>query len=124
MQHTRSRGETTTPYNLAQLVGRDGTTRAAKALGVSTTTIHKARTTGEVSKVVEVAAAGLLKYAAATQPHRPDEARTFEPRAVVHEVPNRNPSLDTKLYLIEVPEAKGAIVERFAEALGAHVLSA
>lgn len=117
-EHTsRSRGETIEPKATAELVMRDGVTRAARALGVSTTTLHKARNANEVSKVVEVAAAGLLGYNAA-------EPRSFSPRAIARQVPNLNPQLDTTLYLIEVPADRAEIVEQFAEKLGAHVLKA
>jgi hypothetical protein len=116
----RIRGETTTPRYTADLVIRDGVTKAAKALGVSTTTLHKARATNEVSKVVEVAAAGILKWA---KPPAAEE-RSFSPAARVQEVPNLNPSLETDLYLIEVPREQAPLVERFAQAIHAHVLRA
>lgn len=126
MQHTstaRQKGETVKPNATTKLVERDGVTKAAKALGVSTTTLHKARNQHVVSKVVEVAAAGILKYNVAAE----DDTRSFSPPdrpVAIERVPNLNPSLDTTLYLLEVPSDKVPIVERFAEAIHAHVLRA
>lgn len=115
----RSRGEVAVPKATADLVIRDGVTKAARALGVSTTTLHKARVSNEVSKVVEVAAAGLLGYNSST------ERRSFSSsEATVRQVPNLNTALDTELFLVEVPADKAPLVEKFAEMVHATILRA
>lgn len=121
-QPARLRGETTTPANLQKLVETKGVTKAAKDLGISTTTIHKARITGAVSKVIEIAAEGLLRHA--TPPSLGTRPGPATRRASVSEVSDLNANHATTLYLIEVPIGSAPLVEKFAERLGAHMLKA
>lgn len=58
---TRDKGEIVPPLRTLQLVSVMGVTRASKELGVSMTTLHKARKNGYVSKVIEVASDGVLR---------------------------------------------------------------
>jgi hypothetical protein len=58
----RSKGETVIPIATLALVQKIGVTRASKEIGVSTTTLHKARKGNIVSKVVEIAAESALAH--------------------------------------------------------------
>lgn len=110
----RIKGETTAPLNTLALVQKLGVTRASKELGVSTTTLHKARKGNIVSKVVEIAATHALEHlgkvpAAAALAHVP-------PAPAVTSFDGT-----TTLFLLEVPAAKAPMVERFAQHLGAKL---
>lgn len=91
MQSQRNKGEVVTAEDTLRLMSTVGPSRAARYLGVSTTTLHKARNSHEVSKVIEVASAGVLR------------ALSAEP--VKH--------LDT--VILEVEHHKMPLVEKFAE---------
>lgn len=115
----RIKGETTVPTNTLNLVQKIGVTRASKELGVSTTTLHKARKGNVVSKVVEIAATHALEHLGDT-PRAASLAR-------VPEMPN-SPIISadgaTVLFLLEVPAEKAAVVQHFAERLGGKLMAA
>ena len=113
------------PDKTLMLMKSLGPTRAAQALGVSTTTLYKARATGEVSKVLEIAAegalSGTLSHSLARTVTEPEAPAPAAPEAV------KWPSVAIKepmaLCLVEVPRAKLSMIERLAKALGAVSVS-
>lgn len=114
---TRSKGETVVPSATLALVQKVGVTRASKEIGVSTTTLHKARKGGIVSKVVEIAAARALE-------HLGDHPGATPPAARLASIPAPPPQGDTILFLLEVSPDKAAMVEKFAQHLGAKLMAA
>lgn len=109
----RTKGEFVPPVNLMKLVKQIGPGKAHDLLGISTTMIHKARRENAVSKVVEVAAAALLK----SMPDLKD-AKLAGP-SPAHKATY---AIDTTvvMVLLSVPQAKLSIVQKFAESLGAE----
>lgn len=106
-QDATRRGETMKPNAVFKLIDTVGASRAARLLGVSTTTLQTARHKGEISKVIEIAAAGLLRdivtaggSSAARQP------------------------VATAVFLLEVREDQVPAVEMFAKAFQATLVSA
>lgn len=108
----RVKGETVAPTNTLLLVQRVGVTRAHRELGVSTTTLHKARKQGVVSRVVEIAATATL-----AQLGKPAEAapQPFAPKQVSHAAG------ETVMLLVSADPAKAAAIQDFASRLGAEV---
>lgn len=106
----RTKGEFVPPVNLMKLVKQIGPGKAHDLLGISTTMIHKARRENSVSRVVEVAAAALLK----TMDHKDSHLAAPAPKA--------HYAVDATLVmvLLSVPQSKLAIVQKFAESLGAE----
>lgn len=98
----RVKGEAAEPHDTLKLLDSIGVTKASKALGVSTTTLHKARNEGVVSKVIEVAAG-----------------------AVLSDTPNIKMTPDERLLiLIEAPKSRAAVVERVLKALNVEFTTA
>lgn len=98
----RVKGEATEANDTLKLLQFLGVTKAARALGVSTTTLHKARNEGVVSKVIEVAAG-----------------------AVLSDTPNIKMTPDERLLiLIEAPKSRAAVVERVLKALNVEFTTA
>lgn len=118
MQSHAHRGHFVAPDKTMQLMASLGATRAAEILGVSTTLLYTARQHNEVSKVVEVAAAGALKAPlgrlAANDP-RPEPT----PPTAAPKVPTPEP---VALVLMEVAHSKLPVVEKLAKALHAPIL--
>lgn len=119
----RTKGETCDPVKTLQLVATLGVTKAAKELGVSTTTLHKARRGLTVSKVVEMAATGLLvkhapKRPANAQPAAVAEMASFAP------TPEAEQRHRDALFVIAVDAEKAPLVRRFAELLDAEFVAA
>lgn len=114
--HTeRVKGEVVRPTATLKVIEQMGVTRAARAIGTSTTTLHKARKSGAVvSRVIEVAAQSLLREA-------PAELTNSKPVKLekLHAVPR-----EPVLMLLEVPSDKARIVERLCKALGAKFVEA
>jgi hypothetical protein len=122
----RKRGETTQPRAAMRLVEEIGVTKASRQLGVSTTLLHKARKTHEITKSVELAAkaivarmrepeAGALAAIAGVPP---------EPEPVVngaHHEPEAKPELKRALMLVEGSEKSIAALRHAAEFLGVKV---
>lgn len=109
----RIKGETALPTATLALVGKIGVTRASKEIGTSTTTLHKARKAGVVSKVVEVAAAHALEHLGdvTAAPLRIAARREQRPR-------------QDAMFLLSVSADKAPLVEQFAKALHAELVSA
>lgn len=109
----RIKGETALPVQTLALLGKIGVTRAAKEIGTSTTTLHKARKNNVVSKVVEIAAGNVLEHLGdVTAPAiRIATARAQRPR-------------QEALFLISVSPDKAPVVEAFAKALHAELVAA
>lgn len=105
------RGETVKPSSTVRLMQAIGTSRASRALGVSATTLHKARKLGQVSRVIEVAAEGALR-GVPVQPEPPTRITPVSPKE------------GTVVYLLEVSASKSEVVEKLAEALDATLISA
>jgi hypothetical protein len=121
----RNKGEYVRPTRTLELMDKEGPTRAAKSLGVSTSRLHKARREMKVSKIVEVAANALLKGPA----HRA-EMTSPEP-APISEMHSFSPSPaaeqrrgEETMFLLSVPTEKAELVRRFADMLDAECLSA
>lgn len=93
----RNKGEVVPAEDTLRLMTTVGPSRAARYLGVSTTTLHKARNSQEVSKVIEVASAGVLRGLSAE--------------------PTKH--LDT--FILEVEHHKTPLVEKFAEMVSARL---
>lgn len=111
MMHQRIKGETSKPINTLALLKTLGVTKAAKEIGTSTTTLHKARKNGIVSKVVETAATAVLD-------HLGDAA------AAPKQLKAPEPAHDRRMFLLEVDADKAPLVEKFAELLRAEIISA
>lgn len=103
MQAERIKGETVQPKRTLALLETVGVSKASRALGVSTTTLHKARKLGLVSKVIEVAADGELQRIGGRQP--------------AHQAPV------VDLLLLEIDHAKRPIVERLVRAQGGTIVA-
>lgn len=112
----RVKGETVKPVATMALVQKVGVTRASKEIGVSTTTLHKARKSGVVSKVVEIAAEHAMAHLG-DHPGATKTSRQAAPAIISH-------SGDTALIVMEVPTEKAAMVQKFAEHLGAKLIAA
>jgi len=105
----RTKGETEKPVKLLQLIATMGITRAARQLGISTTTIHKARRHNVVSRVIEIAAANVLRDLAG-------KADGDTPKPAVK-------SDDATIsYLMIVARSKAGVVEQFAKAINATLV--
>lgn len=103
------RSQQTAPQNTIALMDALGATRAARAIGVSTTLLYTARSKGSVSKVVEKAAEGAL---------RGSLVRTAKPVATPAPEPQAQPE-ETALILIEAQKSKVRVIEKMATQLGA-----
>ncbi len=107
----REKGETVSPVKTMQLLSVMGVSRAARALGVSTTTLHKVRKNNLVSKVIEVASEGELRRIA-------DESGS--PGAITAPQPRE----ETVAFLLEVGVSKRDVVEQMARIIGAKIIQA
>lgn len=112
----RVKGETVTPINTLTLISRLGVTRAHRELGVSTTTLHKARKSNVVSKVVEIAATAALANLgqpakAAPQPFTQSTGS------------GKVAGADHIVFLISVERSKEQMVREFARMLGAELIA-
>lgn len=112
--HANHRGQFVTPTKTLALMDTLGASRAARAIGVSTTLLYTARKENEVSKVVEVAAEGALNGTVGV---------TLAPKATV--APTK-PAAETppavRVVLLEVAENKLPMVQKLAKSLGAPIL--
>ena len=105
----RIKGETVTPTATWALMDAVGPSRASRLLGVSTTTLHKTRKHGLVSKVIEVAAHGALR----------DIGGDTAPSSVMPATLRHSPTMTA---ILEYEAGKGAMVDQFAQMIGARVL--
>ncbi len=110
------KGERVTPTNILKLVSSVGVTRAARAIGVSTTTVQTARKKNIATKVVETSAAGVLSNMAAHDivPPTPHKLST----SAVEAAPA------TVIVLLEVEKDRLPLVEKFARAIAAELIAA
>lgn len=113
--HTRQKGDVVVPVKVLQLIDAVGVTRASKALGVSTTTLHKARPKAAnpnplVSRVIEIAAAAALRDLGG------DRAPVDIAALTAHRA--------TRAFLLEVDAAKGDTVKQFAAMVGGKLIAA
>jgi hypothetical protein len=117
----RVKGETVVPTNTLLLISRIGVTRAHRELGVSTTTLHKARQSGVVSKVVEIAATAALSHLGDTAraPVRVTEPQPFTQTTP----PDRITAAGRAVFLISVEQSKAHMVMEFARMLDAEVVA-
>lgn len=113
----RVKGETVNPTNTLLLIERIGVTRAHRELGVSTTTLHKARKSGVVSRVVEIAATAALQHLGS--PVRAASPQPFTQSAS----PDRFTQEDRAVFLISVDRTKENMVREFARMLGAELIA-
>lgn len=126
----RSKGEYVRPTKTLEMMDKYGPTRAARDLGVSASRLHKARRTGEVSKVVEVAATALLRGPLLKNavPHQVAAEERFissapEP-AEKPAAPATSMRGEETMFLISVPAEKAELVRHFAAKLDAECISA
>lgn len=115
---TRSKGETVIPTATLALVQKIGVTRASKEIGVSTTTLHKARKGNIVSKVVEIAAESALAHLGDHPGKRSVATGPIAPAAIA------SPDGRTALIVMEVPTDKVDMVQKFSIHLGAKLIAA
>lgn len=116
----RVKGETAEPVNVLNLMEKIGVTKAAKETGTSTTTLHKARQNGIVSKTIEVAARSVLDHlgdsGTLTAPRpvtaQPTLTQPITPRTQ-RTVPNTEEA--TTVVLMEIPTSREALLRRVAE---------
>jgi hypothetical protein len=109
--HERQKGYVTDPIKTLQLIDAMGVSRASRHLGVSTTTLHKARKPGaKVSRVIEVGAAGVLREIAQPE-HLHANARVSEDHA-------------TRAFLMEVDSGQAALVAEFAKMIHGKLIAA
>ena len=116
----RVKGETTSPVVVLQLMETLGPARAARAMGISPTTLYKAQKTGVVSKNIELAAeavmnqGGVPKAAHAPQPTAPQPAMMARNGGA-------HPAT-TAVVVIEVPATKVELLKRVAQQFGGFVV--
>ena len=79
------------------------------------TTLYKARSTGEVSKVLEIAAEGAL---GGTLGHALANEAANDKHA-----PAKAPAQDMAICLVEVPRSKLVLVEQLVRAIGARCIT-
>lgn len=114
----RSKGETVTPVATLALVQKIGVTRASKEIGVSTTTLHKARKSNVVSKVVEIAAESALTHLG----DHPGKRSVAQGPVAADAIISANGR--TALIVMEVPTDKVEMVQKFSIHLGAKLIAA
>lgn len=119
----RLKGETVEPIETLKLMRLLGVTKTAHRLGVSTTTLHKARSQSVVSRVIEVAAAGeMLREQRGKVTQKPAETPPTNGAAEIPVVSHMQNGA-TVIYLLEVKKTHAPTVEKFAEALKAKYLA-
>lgn len=116
VKQTTPRRNTVPPAKTVQLMTTLGPTKASQQLGVSTTMLHKARQEGEISRVVEIAAAAVLEKLPSETIKKSEPARTEPPRRVERG--------GDAVFLIAMPRDKAPLIERLARELGAEIVVA
>ena len=106
------KGETVPPVSVLKLMDAVGPSRASRLLGVSTTTLHKVRKHGLVSKVIEVAAHGALRDIGGIQN---GHTTSSLPPATTH-------GSNTGVLILEADPAQMGTIERIVASLGARVI--
>lgn len=116
----RVKGALVQPEFTLKLMEHIGPTAAAKQIGTSPGTLHKARNAGMISQPLEVAARGVWRE----QGYSDMEAARVEPvarTANLNEAVHAPISEATVLMLIQVPRGREAIIQKTAEAVGGTV---
>ena len=108
----RVKGETVAPVAVLKLLDEIGPARASRKLGISTTTLYKARNSGVVSKSIELAARAVMDTSGSTPApsnnHAATRAKTTdEERTVV---------------VMELPNSKVELIRRVAEKFGGEIV--
>lgn len=114
----RVKGDVITPDYMLRLMEHVGPTAAAKAIGTTPGTLHKARNAHAVSRPLEVAAKGIWLESYADVVTAPPAPRTADLGAAVHGPTSEG----TVLMLVQVPTARAAMLLKTAEMLGATVV--
>lgn len=110
----RLKGEIVAPVKTLQLMDILNVSRTARELGVSTTTLHKAKKSNMVSRVIEVAAEGKLREIT--------QQATGESGG--HSAPATMQRGQTEVFLLEVDRSKRDMVVKFAEMMGGKLIAA
>jgi hypothetical protein len=123
-QKSESRRATVPPVKVLELMNVMGPGRAARALGVSTTTLYSGRNRGYVSKVLEVAADGALRSSVArlAKPAPMVGTAPAKPAEVTEPAPRPTRPDPTVICLVEVHKSKAHLIAEVAKALGAEYL--
>jgi hypothetical protein len=111
------KGEAVKPVALLQMMEKFGPTRTAKQLGVSTTTLYKARNGNIVSKSIELAASALIG------PPTVEQAQPATHGKVEKLIPQLAADSDKIMLIMEVPKSKAELLKRVALQFGAEVES-
>lgn len=123
----RTKGETVKAVAFMQLDKQIGPTKAAKAIGISGTTLYKARTAGRVSRAYEVAANGILSNPTALEAARRGDMEMLNAALSGPAQASPSPQLhaasaDGKTVLIiSVPNNKADLLRTVAKQFGAEV---
>lgn len=116
----RVKGDIVKPDYLLRLMEHMGPTAAAKEIGTTPGTLHKARNAHAVSRPLEVAARGIWfekGYAEMDRARAEPPARTTDLGEAVHAPTSEGVSL----LLVQVPKGREAIVQKTVEAIGGSV---
>lgn len=116
----RVKGALVQPEFTLKLMEHIGPTAAAKQIGTTPGTLHKARNAGMISQPLEVAARGIWRE----QGYSDMEAARAEPvarTANLSEAVHSPISEATVLMLIQVPRGREGIIQKTAEAVGGTV---
>lgn len=112
----RTKGETVPPVAVLQLIDKVGVTVAHRMLGISTTTLHKARKTGAVvSRVIELASEAKLREL---------EQDGGAARPVSAAAPRVVTPGNKRLVVLKMPEEHVEDLEQIARAWGAEFTKA
>lgn len=118
----RTKGTLVEPVYVVRLMERIGPSDAARALGTTPGTLHKARNAGLVTMPFEVAARGVCLE----RGYMDEPVQQAPPVPKVRDLSSVVPSPTSEsisLMLVQVPRERSAMLQRAAEALGAIVIS-
>lgn len=114
----RVKGDVIAPDYLLRLMEHVGPTAAAKEIGSTPGTLHKARNAHSVSRPLEVAAKGIWLEHYADVATAPPAPRTADLGSAVHAPTSEG----VTLMLVQVPTSRAAMLLKTAEMLGATVV--
>lgn len=109
------KGETTQPNNLLKLIEAVGMARTSRELGVSTTTLHKARKANLVTKAYEVAAGAILRNVVGELSELAQMPSMEAPQPAARPTGQQRQAAENAMFLIEVPADKAAVVRKVVE---------
>lgn len=116
----RVKGSLVSPEFTLKLMEHVGPTAAAKHIGTTPGTLHKARNAGMISQPLEVAARGVWRehgYGDMEAARAEPAPRTSDLGEAVHAPTSEG----TVLMLVQVPRGREAIIQKTAEAIGGVV---